>query len=284
MSAEMKTLIDRAGNDKLTPQERSSALTQLIGTGRQTLFRGQPAEYVDTLLMAYRNQLTMRPELLNCTVQSQANALQQVAINGWSIGTALPECYLIPYGQTLTMIPSYRGLLKWVERTGEVLGAPRCHAVYEGERFDVRMVDGELEIDHGYDLDNPNRASDNDEAITNVYAVATFRDGRKVRHVMTRRELESHRQQYSRSKKDSPWDSSKREMFYKVLVSQMIRRQMLPVSVEDRRVLDAAEAVQSGSVVVQATGWDVIDDQPKRIAETSDDQHAGRSEGQEAAQ
>lgn len=84
-------------------------------------------------------ELTGRPELQDCTMDSLRDGVIKAAMLGLLLGR---DCHLLPFrgrkaGQRLaTFVPNYFGLLLALERTGKVAKA-FAHPVYQGDDFAV---------------------------------------------------------------------------------------------------------------------------------------------------
>jgi len=83
-------------------------------------------------------QLRVNPKLFNCTPESFYGSLMAASQLGLEPGVN-GQCYLIPYGNTCTLVPGWRGYMDLVGRTGRA--AAWTDAVYDGDEFDYQKGD-----------------------------------------------------------------------------------------------------------------------------------------------
>lgn len=146
---------------------------------------------------------------------------------------------------TVAWWPMIGGILKLVRNSGDV-GAIQAQVVYEGEPFRVVLGDQER-IEHERRMDLPATAKP-----VAAYAVATLRDGTKVREVMTAAQLAKVRA-VSRSGEDGPWGAWPDEMMRKTVLRRLAKR--LPLSTDrdgDSRLRSAIERVDEETVLAGA--------------------------------
>jgi recombination protein RecT len=117
-------------------------------------------------------------------------------------------------------MPMVAGILKKVRNSGE-LASITANVVYEGEHFRVVLGDEER-IEHERDLDAVGRR----DPIA-VYAIATLRNGERVREVMTWQQVEDVRA-ISRAPEKGPWGQWTEEMARKTVIRRLAKR--LPMS------------------------------------------------------
>jgi recombinational DNA repair protein RecT len=148
---------------------------------------------------------------------------------------------------------------------------PLVRAIYDGESYDVRIVDYETQVEHVLDVNNPGRRCDDDSKIVAFYAVFWI-DGTSVVHFMPRAEVDAIRDKHSKS--NGTWSTHYREMGFKTVIRQMISRGVVPVSYDQAEKMRRAQAVEviedasANSQVIDAQTWSVLSqDEPP----TSDD-------------
>lgn len=117
-------------------------------------------------------------------------------------------------------MPMVAGILKKVRNSGE-LASITANVVYEGEHFRVVLGDEER-IEHERDLDAVGRRDP-----VAVYAIATLRNGERVREVMTWQQVEDVRA-ISRAPENGPWGQWTEEMARKTVIRRLAKR--LPMS------------------------------------------------------
>lgn len=162
------------------------------------------------------------PALARCTPESFLGALMTASQLGLEPGP-LGEAYLVPYGQQVTFIPGYRGLIKLAYQSGMVadIGA---HVVRENDEFDFA---------HGLApyLTHKPAWRVNRGAPVGVYAAANLANGRQVFVVLAHAQVEAIRHR-SRAKDNGPWKTDWDAMARKTAIRQLAR--WLPMSTDLR--------------------------------------------------
>ena len=82
--------------------------------------------------------LRVNPKLFQCTRESFMGSLILASQLGLEPGV-MGQCYLIPYKQTCTLVPGWRGLLDLVKRSGRATASSR--AIFEGDEYDFAFGD-----------------------------------------------------------------------------------------------------------------------------------------------
>lgn len=197
-------------------------------------------------------------KLFECDPQSLIEAIKQAAAYGWEVGGVLGHCYLVPYSGSVQMQPGYKGMMDLAYRSGVVTGV--CvECVYEGDVFEVEFGDSD-KITHKPSM----RQDRHQQRITHVYAIVRMNNGDVARAVMTREQIEAHKQQYSKmwNKADSAWSTAWEAMAKKTLLLQVMRRGKVPLSVEDRKLLASDPEVGDGydGTTIDAVATVVVSD------------------------
>lgn len=173
------------------------------------------------------------PRLLECNPMSLLAAVMQSAQLGLEPGSGLGEAYIIPYGGEAQFQIGYRGTVKLARNSGDI-ATIYAEAVYLGDLLSVEMGT-EPRIVHRPEFDADGRGTF--DAMTHVYAVAKLSNGETQFAIMTKAEIEAHRDRYSKGKssKDSPWKDQLGavEMAKKTAVIRLSK--MLPLSAEASR-------------------------------------------------
>lgn len=186
--------------------------------------------------------VAQNPYLLELDRMSLLQSVAKAAELGLTPNTPLGECYLIPFGRKVQMIPGYRGLITLARRSGEVvrIGA---HVVYEGEEFNVSYGP------QGQFKHVPNLEVEKTAARRFAYAYAVFRDGTDHIEVVPRWKIEKVKADAlakirdDRRRAESPWVVWEDEMWRKTAIRALFK--YLPVSTEDvRRSLERADAIE----------------------------------------
>lgn len=174
------------------------------------------------------------PKLLDCRPVSLLGAIIQCAQLGLEPNDGTGRAWLIPFGNEVTFIPGYRGLVDLARRSGEI------------KRFDVRAVHAGDVFQYSYGLKPllnhiPKPAERGD--LTHVYAVAEFKDGGLQFDVMTKEEVDKIRKR-SKASSSGPWVTDYEEMAKKTVVRRICK--MLPVSAETIQAVHLDERAELG--------------------------------------
>lgn len=151
-------------------------------------FGVNPDAYIQAALMA----CVKTPDLLRCTPESVALSLRQCAQTGLEIGRT---AHLMPFGQTCTFVPDYKGLIELACGTGKVASI-RVRSVYEGEEFAYYEDVG------GPVLKHVPRTQGEGGKIVGAYAIADLRFNRFKVEWMTAAEIDKIRTEKSKSWKN----------------------------------------------------------------------------------
>jgi recombination protein RecT len=154
------------------------------------------------------------------------------------------EGAIVLFGNQATWMPMVAGLMKLARNSGEIASIS-AHVAYKGEKFMVTLGDEER-IDHERNLE----LADNAEIIA-AYAVATLKNGEKVREVMTKSQIDKVRRVSKTGGSTSgPWHNWYDQMAIKTAIRRLSKR--LPLSTDrdgDERFLRAAEADDDANTI-----------------------------------
>lgn len=176
---------------------------------------------VERLMKVAVGAMMKSPNLQKCTPNSLLNCFIGAAEVGLEPGGVLGHAYLVPYGDTATMIIGYRGLIELMRRTGE-LASIRCVVVHEKDTF--KLTEGiEQTIKH-----EPFLAGDAGP-LKFAYCVAKLKDGSVQVELMTRHQIEEIRKR-SRAGQSGPWVTDFEEMAKKTVLRRAAK--YLPVASE----------------------------------------------------
>lgn len=187
--------------------------------------------------------VSREPKLLQCRPETMYHALQQAAVLGLEVSGTLGSAYLIPYKDTVQLIPGYRGLIALARQSGEVTSID-AYVVHEGDRCHVRLGT-DPNIEHEPKLDG------DAGAVRLVYAVAKLVGGGQQFVVMTKAEIEKVRAG-SKAGRSGPWVDHWEEMAKKTAIRRLMK--YLPLSVEKlARALEIDEAAETGKAAPPET-------------------------------
>lgn len=193
------------------------------------------------------------PKLAECSPASFLGALLTASQLGLEPGPT-GEAYFVPYGQTCTFIPGYRGLIKLARQSGQVSDI-YAELVHANDRYQVTLG---LDRDIRHEVVDRNNRGE----VTDVYAVAKFKDGTTTFVTMTRGEVEAIRRR-SRAADSGPWVTDWNAMAKKTAVRQLAK--WLPLSAEftTAAALDGSVRTDIGPLVDVAPTFvdgEVVDD------------------------
>lgn len=183
------------------------------------------------------------PALMNADRRSLFGAVVRLAQDG-----LLPdgrEAAIVMFGDKAQAMPMVAGILKKVRQSGELSNIV-AHVVYEADDFIYRLGDDES-IEHR----PPPLDRDRGKPI-GAYAVATLKDGSKVREVMTLAEIERVRA-VSRSGKSGPWVAWWSEMARKTVIRRLSKRLPMSTDIEAEFERDETMTVDAAALAVVST-------------------------------
>jgi len=124
------------------------------------------------------------PAIKSCTRQSIEKSLSDMISQGWDLRKR--QCYLIVYGNSLTVQESYFGKQKRAKTYNRNLLDIYAQVIYQGDVFETKIeTDGrKVLVKHESPFKNQNNP------ILGAYAVAVFSDGKTLCDVMTIQEIQ----------------------------------------------------------------------------------------------
>ena len=172
------------------------------------------------------------PKLQRCRPESLLGALMTSAQLGLEPGP-LGEAYLVPFGDQVTFIPGYRGLIKLAWNSGQLKNIA-ARVVHEADEFDYA---------YGLHPDLTHKPARGDRGgVTDVYACAVLLDGGAEFEVMSVADVEAIRNR-SRAKSDGPWATDWEAMARKSAVRQLAK--WLPMATVLNRAVNADGTVRT---------------------------------------
>lgn len=180
------------------------------------------------------NAASRNPQLMNCTPETIVGAIVNCATLGLE-PNLLGHAYIVPFYNNKTgkmeaqFQIGYKGALDLIRRTGAV-STLSAHEVYEGDRFEYSygLEEKLIHIPSG---------EDDEERITHFYACYKLKDGGTGFVVMTRSQMEKHRDKFTKSKTKQgevfgPWKDHFVSMALKTVILKLIK--YMPVSIEQQ--------------------------------------------------
>lgn len=164
--------------------------------------------------------VTMNPDLGKCTPASFIGAMLQAAALGLEPNTPLGQAYIIPFNngkngnKEAQFQIGYRGLIELAHRSGEFKSI-EAHVVYENDDF-------EYELGLEPKLKHKPAMKDRGEIVW-VYAVYKLQSGGFGFEVMSKADINKHREKYSKAKGFSPWETAWEGMAKKTVIKQALK-------------------------------------------------------------
>lgn len=203
---------------------------------RRTTFKAMLPKHVsvDRFCKSVVMACLKTPALLTCDRTSLFQAVSQACQLGLDPSGTLGSAYIIPYGNTATLVPGYRGLIDLARRSGQILSI-EAHVVRDADHFEYELgLDPKLKHVPNLDLEEPGK-------LRFVYAVAKLKDGGVQCEVMSKAEIEKIRKG-SRAGKSGPWQDHYDEMAKKTVTRRLIK--WLPISTELQSALELDAKVE----------------------------------------
>lgn len=170
-------------------------------------------------------EIRTNPKLAECDPATICQSIAKIVGWGLEIGGEAAEAYLIPRWNKHTnrmecqAQRGVKGLCKQVRNSGEV-SMVYAEPVYEGDRF-YRSLGSDPRLEH--------EPADQTTNVTHVYAVCQYKDGSKQFKVMTRKQVEEHRDKFSQQKDGYTWRDNFEEMALKTVLRKLIKQ--LPITI-----------------------------------------------------
>lgn len=211
------------------------------------------------------------PALQNCTFESIAASVMTAAQLGLEPGIG-GQGYLIPYKNTCTFVPGWKGLVDLVARAGRA--TVWTGAVYAGDEFEYQLGDAP------FCRHKPGDGDESDQ-FTHVYAIGRVKDAvMPVIEVWTRAKVLKHLKQYNRvgDRHYAKANENNLAMYArKVALLQVLK--YMPASIELHNAVTVSNAAEEGKgaiiegdfvSVVEPTEEQLIDKATGEILEAAE--------------
>jgi recombination protein RecT len=234
-------------------------------------FKGQMALALPKHLTADRmarlalSAFSSNPQLQQCDPRSIAASIMTASTLGLEPGVN-GQGYLIPYKQTCTFVPGWKGLVDIANRSGRV--SVWTGAVFEGDHFEYALGDNPFIQHRPGDEDSPDK-------LTHVYAVGRVNGSNyPVIEVWSMKKVWKHRDKYN--KVGNRHYSFRDEEMYarKVPLLQVLK--YMPASIELTNAVAAANAAESGREVVINGDVFTVKDEPEEDQQDQQGQNNDR--------
>lgn len=188
--------------------------------------------------------IRQNPKLAKCSQESLLGALMTSAQLGLEPGI-LGQAYLIPYKDNVQFQIGYKGMIELLRRSGQLSDIYACE-IRKNDDFQITLG-LHRDIKHNINF-NENRGE-----VVGYYAVAVLKDGANSFEFMTKKQVEEHRDKFSKTANTGPWKTDFDEMAKKTVVKKLLK--YLPVSVEwlenvskDEKVLTVPTSSQNSNM------------------------------------
>lgn len=127
------------------------------------------------------------------------------------------ECYLIPYGTSVQFQTDYKGEVKFTKKYSiRKIKDIYAKVVRQGDEFVEEIVDGKPSIDF-----KPVPFNDGD--IIGAFAIVLYQDGGMAYEVMSVKDINSVRNNYSKASQSKAWKNSFDEMCKKTVLRRLCK-------------------------------------------------------------
>lgn len=256
-------LAEKLASKAVEEPKRGQTINDLFEQMKPAIAQAIPKHLTpDRLLRIATTSIRTNPKLKVCTPESLLGAVMQCAQIGLE-PSILGHAYLIPYknkkkdnGKEIWVDEcqfqiGYKGLIELARRTGQI-SSIMAQAVYEKDQF---------EYEYGINEKLKHVPADGDRGpVVKYYAYAKFKDGGYSFLVMSRRDIEIHRDKFSKAKTYGPWKDHFDEMAKKTVLKALMK--YMPISVEFQKAVDQDETTkhfdpEAGdmSEVIDVTDW-----------------------------
>lgn len=256
-STDQTALAEKLGSKAMTTPAKGKTIGDLFEQMKPAISQAIPKHMTpERLLRIATTSIRTNPKLKVCTPESLLGAVMQCAQLGLE-PSVLGHAYLIPYKnknrETNQYVDEcqfqigYKGLIELARRTGQI-SSIMAQAVYQNDEF---------EYEYGINEKLKHVPGDGDRGpVVKYYAYAKFKDGGYSFLVMSRRDIEIHRDKFSKSKNYGPWVDHFDEMAKKTVLKGLMK--YMPISVEFQKAVDQDETTKHFEAGTEDMG-DVID-------------------------
>ncbi|AFC28368.1 DNA-binding phage-related protein [Paenibacillus mucilaginosus 3016] len=262
-ATDQKELGKALANKAAASNGQGKTIAQLFDEMKPAIAQAIPKHLTpERLLRIATTSIRTNPKLKVCTPESLLGAVMQCAQLGLE-PSILGHAYLVPYrnkkkdaaGKDLGWVDEaqfqigYKGYIELARRTGHVSSIV-AQAVHEKDLF---------EYEYGIDEKLRHVPADGDRGpVTKYYAYAKFKDGGYSFMVMSKRDIELHRDKFSKAKTYGPWVDHFDEMAKKTVLKALMK--YMPISVEFQKAVSMDETTKREvsddmSEVIDVTDW-----------------------------
>jgi len=156
-----------------------------------------------------------KPELMKVNRAEVIQGLVKGAYLG--LDFSRKECYLIPYGNTVQFQTDYKGEKKFVKRYAiRPIKDIYAKVVRDGDWFEEKVIDGQPSVDF-------KPVPFNNGEILGAFAVVLYEDGGMEYEVMSKKDINDVRNNYSKAANSKAWKNSWDEMAKKTVLRRLCK-------------------------------------------------------------
>lgn len=244
-------LANRASQAPVQAQHPEKMLKALVNDNYKAIQSLVPKHVTpERLARLAINAATRNPKLFDCDQTTLIGAIVNCAALGVE-PNLIGHAYILPFynGKTKQMEAQfqlgYKGAIDLARRSGE-LKQLYAHEVYEGDEFDYAYGLNK-------DLHHVPCGESDPSKVTHVYAVYHLKDGGNDFVVMTRKQIETHRDRFTKSKyKDAvigPWKDHFVEMAKKTVIIRLLKTAPLSIERENGEVQHLGELINTDNSI-----------------------------------
>lgn len=150
------------------------------------------------------------------------------------------EMYLVPYGDKLEFMTSYKGMKKMAMKySTRPIKNIDAKVVREGDEFEEEFVNGESRIHYKSKLFN-------DGDIIGVFAVCEYEDGTEICEKMSKAEVEKCRRQ-AKAKNSPAWNAFWSEMAKKTVIRRLCKSIPIDMDARSRAEFETGTEIETDS-------------------------------------
>lgn len=288
-TVDQSELSQKLSNKAIAPSTKGKTIMDLFEQMKPAISQAIPSHMTpERLLRIATTSIRTNPKLKVCTPESLLGAVMQCAQLGLE-PSILGHAYLVPYrnkkkdekGKEIGVVDEaqfqigYKGLIELARRTGQI-SSIMAQAVHEKDVF---------EYEYGINEKLRHVPAEGERGpITKYYAYAKFKDGGYSFLVMGRKDIELHRDKFSKAKSFGPWVDHFDEMAKKTVLKALMK--YMPISVEFSKAVGMDETTKREisddmSDVLDVTDWSAVpdDDQPGENANVDKETGEIKSDG-----
>ena len=153
------------------------------------------------------------------------------------------EMYLVPYGNQLNFMPSYRGMVKLAQKySTRPIQTIFAKVVRQDDEFEETIVNGKPSI-------NFKAVPFSNKPIIGVFAICQFQDGGLTYEVMSKEDVEQCRKS-SKAKNSPAWSNFWSEMAKKTVLRRLAKSINMDMDVKAATAFDAGLEIETDPVEI----------------------------------